>query len=362
MQIPGGMLLDRFSPRLIITLASATCAFGALWMTFAHGFMPAFAGRFLIGLGSSFGFVSLMIVTLNWFPKKYFAPLIGVGQFVGALGPLAAGAPIALLFRYLQGNWRIIFLGVALFGGILTFLIGLFLRDKPRSHSAIIFVDRQASLGKRLRSLFAIKQIWAVMIYGATVYVTMPLLGAFWGTSYLIARGHTPASSALIVSMIWLGLAIGSPLFSKLSEVMKRRKPILAFCGGVGVVASMLILLSGSSNNYYLGLLFLLVGLASAGQNLSFAIITEHAPKSLKATALGINNTAIMGLAAILPPFVTSIIQFFTHGEHPSLAAYTMGFSVIPVVYGIALFVAIFGLKETFCRHQKEILQIKRPH
>ena len=85
MQIPVGMLLDRFAIRFLVTGACALCAFGTFCFSIAHGSTPAFVARLLIGAGSAFGFVGLMVMTLNWFPKKYFAFLLGWGQLLGAI-------------------------------------------------------------------------------------------------------------------------------------------------------------------------------------------------------------------------------------------------------------------------------------
>jgi len=358
MQIPVGILLDRFPVRLLVTIAAAMCAFGTLWFSFAQGFVPAFIGRLLIGLGSSFGFISLMIVTLNWFPRQYFAFLIGCGQFLGAMGPLFAGAPIALMMRAVHGDWRIIFLWVALFGIVLTILIGLFLKGKPKVTSTIVFVDRRESLGKRVRSLLTRSQIWWTLAYSATIYVALPVLGAFWGTSYLETRGLSKLSAAFVISMLWVGLAVGSPVFGKLSDLMKRRKPLIFLCAVIGVLSSLIVLFTPSNNKYYLSSLFFFIGIAGSGQNLSFALISEHAPKAFRATALALNNTAIAGFAAIIPLFVTSIIQQFTKDGQLTELAFEKGLIVIPICFAIASLISFVGIKETFCRQQNVIHQV----
>lgn len=359
MQIPVGLLLDKFNAKILITLASAACTFGALWFTFAQSFAPAFISRLFIGLGSAFGFVALMIVTLNWFPRKYFAFLVGCGQSLGAIGPLIAGAPIALLLKAVNNNWRLIFLGVALFGVSLTLLIALFFKGKPSTRDKIIFVDEQESLGKRAKTLLSRPQVWMTMIYGSTAYVSLPLLGAFWGTSYLQAKGFSNTVAALMISMIWVGLATASPLFGNISDRMKRRKPMLVLSSILGIMSTSLIILAPIDHPYFLGVLFFFVGMGGAGQNLSFAIMTEQAPEELRATALGLNNTAIMGFAALLPLFVTSIIQSFAVDGILSEKAFEMGLIVLPVTFLLSLIIALFALKETFCRRQNTIHKIE---
>ena len=358
MQIPVGMLLDRLNPRLLITVACALCAVGATLFSYAENFTVAFVSRVMIGVGSAFGFVALMVVTLIWFPRRYFAFMIGCGQFLGSVGPLVAGTPVALLVKSAGGDWRIVFLGVALFGILLTVLIGLCLRNKTVDKSEVIYIDRQVPLRKRMNALIRKPQVWAILSFGATIYVALPLLGAFWGTTYLQARGFSRPTAAFMISMIWVGLAVGCPLFGTISDRLKRRKPTLYLCAIVGVVSTLFLIWTPSKNEVLLSALFFLVGIAGAGQNLSFALMSEQVDQSLRGTALGVNNTAIMGFAALLPPIITRVVQSFAEGGELTEAAFEKGLLVMPLCFAVSFFIILFCVKETFCREQSVIHRI----
>lgn len=359
MQIPVGMLLDRFPIRYLLTVACTLCALGTFWFSLAHESTPAFVARLLIGAGSAFGFVGLMVMTLNWFPKKYFAFLLGWGQLLGAIGPLVAGGPVALILNTVDGNWRLIFSGVALFGVGLTVLISIFLKGKPVSDDTIVFVDRYAPLRKRLKGLVTRSQVWWIVVFSSTIYFTMPMLGAIWGTSFLISKGIEKSTAAFVLSMIWIGLAVGSPLLGRFSDQIKRRKPFIILCSIIGIISSSLLLYAPFASNIELGFLFFLIGFGGSGQNLSFAMITENAPKSLRATALGLNNTIIMGFAATVPLCVTAFMKLSTHGGPLNEQAFIKGLTIVPICFTIALFVAIFGLRETFCRQQNTVHRLE---
>ena len=359
MQIPVGMLLDRFPIRYLLTVACTLCALGTFWFSLAHESTPAFVARLLIGAGSAFGFVGLMVMTLNWFPKKYFAFLLGWGQLLGAIGPLVAGGPVALILNTVDGNWRLIFSGVALFGVGLTVLISIFLKGKPVSDDTIVFVDRYAPLRKRLKGLVTRSQVWWIVVFSSTIYFTMPMLGAIWGTSFLISKGIEKSTAAFVLSMIWIGLAVGSPLLGRFSDQIKRRKPFIILCSIIGIISSSLLLYAPFASNIELGFLFFLIGFGGSGQNLSFAMITENAPKSLRATALGLNNTIIMGFAATMPLCVTAFMKLSTHGGPLNEQAFIKGLTIVPICFTIALFVAIFGLRETFCRQQNTVHRLE---
>ncbi len=62
MQIPAGLLFDRYGPRLLITLALLICALGAFFFGMTTNLAFASAGRFFMGVGSAFSFIGILIL------------------------------------------------------------------------------------------------------------------------------------------------------------------------------------------------------------------------------------------------------------------------------------------------------------
>ena len=88
MQIPAGMLLDRFGVRHIVATALLVCAVGAALFGMTHSMAWGSIARVLMGFGSAFAFVSVLAVADRWFDRKYFAMLAGLAQFFAALGAI----------------------------------------------------------------------------------------------------------------------------------------------------------------------------------------------------------------------------------------------------------------------------------
>ena len=86
MQLPGGMLYDRFGPRKMITIFMGVSVLGAFMFAHAHSYAMAAMGRFLMGLGGAFSFVGPLLIASRWFHAKYFALLAGGVQLVGCVG------------------------------------------------------------------------------------------------------------------------------------------------------------------------------------------------------------------------------------------------------------------------------------
>ncbi|MCH9770400.1 MAG: MFS transporter [Gammaproteobacteria bacterium] len=362
MQIPVGILADKFGVKKIMIFASLVCAAATFLFAHSQGFTTALLSRLLMGFGSSFAFVCLLVIAVTWFPRKYFGFFAGSSQFIGTMGPLLAGGPLIAMMTAYHESWRNALSGIAGFGVVLAILIFLIVKNKPRdSEQPLIFLKQDTPLKISHLRLIKNKQAWFVAFYSATVYVSIALLGAIWGTEYLQTRGLPQATAADMVSLAWLGYAIACPLLGALSDIAKRRKPTLVFCSFVGLVAtSCIVYLPLGDHEWMYGLLFFSLGIAASGQNIGFATISEHVDLSSRATALGLNNGMITMFGAVIPPLTSYFIYLSAKGNTAHLAPnnFILGFSLMPILYFISLFIVFFGIRETFCKPQKEAIKL----
>lgn len=363
MQTPVGLLIDKYGVKILLTFACLICNIGVFSFVFAHHFYTALIGRLLIGFGSSFAFVSLLIIALNWFPREHFGFMSGLTQFLGSIGPFLAGAPLAYALKVFNNDWRHILLYIGFFGLILNVAILLFIKGAPKGKKAeIVFLTPTESLGSKIKELLKNAQVWCTVAFAGTIYSSVPLLGAFWGTSFLQSKGLARSDAAFAVSLMWIGLALGSLSMGKISDRMKRRKPPLQLLTLLGILTTSSIIIIQSSNLLVLGTIFFLIGVSSSGQSLSFAVISEQVPRKLHATAIGLNNTAVMFFGFLIPPFASYLIQRTSGAEATvyTAKAFEIGLSIMPGLYLVAFFLCLIGMKETFCRQQHEVFSLKK--
>ena len=72
MQIPVGILCEKFGVKKIAVIAAFICALSIFLFANSTTFEMAFFSRLIMGFGSSFAFICLLVVTLDCFPRKYF--------------------------------------------------------------------------------------------------------------------------------------------------------------------------------------------------------------------------------------------------------------------------------------------------
>jgi len=365
MQIPVGILIDTFGVKKLLSFAALICSLGVLVFSIAHQMTTAFIGRLLMGFGSSFGFVCLLSLSLNWFPRKHFGLLVGLAQLLGAIGPILAGAPLVLILYKFHDNWRIVSTGIAAIGILITILIVLFVQNKPAIPSyKIRYLEIKTPIRINLLSLIKNFQAWWIVLYSSAVNTSLALLGIVWGTPFLESKGLSQPQAALITSFIWIGFALGCPLLGFISDRTKRRKIVLIICALIGALSTLYLIVYTGNNSIILGMIFILLGVSATGQSVAFAIISEHVKTKVHATAFGLNNAFIMLSSAFFIPFFGLLIQrSATHLKTTAQMFHPQNFQSslmsVLIINLIALLIATFYIKETYCRQQNEPYQLQ---
>jgi MFS family permease len=168
--------------------------------------------------------------------------------------------------------------------------------------------------------------------------------------------GIDKPQAAGIISLMYIGWVIGSPLFGGLSDYLGRRK-IPLYISSVGTLISLsAILYFPNESIYVLGTLLFLFGFFTCGFVPSFSILRELHPARASGTALGfINMINSMG-SALAPPAVGLILDMLWKGSlqedgtrYYSLGDYYTALASLPILVLLALLILPL-LKETFCK------------
>jgi len=237
MQIPSGLLFDRYSTRWILTFAIVICALGAFFFGSTHTLYFASLGRFLMGIGSAFAFVGVLTVAARWFEPQYFAFLVGIAQCLAALGAIGGELPFDYLVHAI--GWRASILWLASGGVLLAVLAVLIVKHKAAKQT----LSMHLGVWKSLQLLVRNEQTWWVALYAFCSWAPITAFAAFWGVPYLMVLYDIGShQAALAVTMVWLGLGITSPILGLCSDWLGRRCLLLSFCSLLGCFSTSAIL------------------------------------------------------------------------------------------------------------------------
>ncbi len=353
MQVPVGVLIDRFGPRKLATVAILACAVGSYVFSHADQLGIAEIGRTLIGFGSAFAVVSCMKLAANWFPSDRFTFLTGLMVTIGFSGAVAGETPLALLVNHI--GWRSTLFWMGHIGLALTVLTWLIVRDAPKNSPKISNGTHFSDIWKGLKFISKNRQTWLVMLYGGLIFAPTSIFGALWGVPFLMRAHHlSRPEAATMISAFYMGWVIAGPAAGLASDLMKRRKPLM-WLSAVGTFCTMLALLYLPFHTHALltGLSFSF-GIFSTGFLPSFSIIREISPREATGTAIGLMNMCNMIGGALGQPLVGYFLDKQWDGavEHGariySLNAYHVALAAIPVMIGMAIIIMPF-IQETYC-------------
>lgn len=353
MQLPAGLLFDRFGARKLITLALIICALGAIFFASTDSVFTASMGRFLMGFGSAFSFVGVLVLVARWFPPKYFALMAGIAQLMSSVGAVCGELPLSTMVN--QMGWRDSMYVLAVLGFILAGVIWYVVRDTPEKNPKKHAVYRQESEWCRLKTVCTHKQNIFTAIYAFMLWAPVTIFAALWGIPFLMhIYGVSVFQASEAIAMVWLGIGFGSPFSGWISDYLGSRRIPLIGAAILGLASTSLVILV---NNIPLPLMFILLflfGVAAGGQTVSFAVVKENNKARHVGTAAGFNNMAILLGGALFQPVVGLILR--SSWQHEMIAgvpiysttAYHHALVIIPICYLLALIFSLFFIRESY--------------
>lgn len=355
MQLPAGLLSDSWGPRRTITLFFTVAFVGSLILGFAPGITSAFVGRVLVGLGVSMLFVPTMKILAEWFEITEFSTMMGILMAMGGLGSLIATSPLAAMSSWL--GWRASFIIVGVFTLLLALLVWLLVRDRPTD---LGFPPLNVAAAVKPEPIGLMQGILKVACYpafwplAAWFFFTMAFFFSFaglWGGPYLMQiYGLTKAEAGRILTMCAVGMIIGSPLLSILSNrVLKGRKPVIIIASVLNLGMTLIFwAFTDKIPAPAMYLLCLLIGIfTSAIVTIGFTIAKELFPVNIAGTSTGLANIFPFAGGAVFQPLVGAILEANGKtGTSFTLAGYRQSFLLLAVCAAIALISSLF-LKET---------------
>ncbi len=317
MQIPVGVLMDRYGPKRLLIMAALACVVGAFMFVISDYFIIACIGRFLIGFGSAFAFVGVLKIATIWLPDDRFAFFSGLATSLGMIGAFVADNSLTFFVDKLGWRatvWLAILLGIMLTAAIYFFMV----EHKAAKRKRTLLVKKHNFLyGLRgLKEVVSNIQIWNVGTVGALLYLAASVFAGLWGIPYFTHVYHmSPSLAALTNSFIFLGWVIGSPILGWLSDKTHSRRLPIVVCSLLASVVMLLLIEDIGLSIWAVMILTFCLGLFSSGQSICFAVAREISPHHFSATALAVTNMLVMMGSVILQPLIGMLLDYNWSGE-----------------------------------------------
>ncbi len=330
LQIPGGIMVDRFGPRLVYAVSLITWSIVTLLQGFINGFATLFGLRLATGAFEAPAYPANNRIVTSWFPDNERASAIAVytsGQFIG----LAFLTPALAAIQHFTG-WRGMFMITGLIGvfwGILWFYIYRNPAEHPQINKAELdYIEKGGGLINRatdkrsadiekfrwsnLKEVFSHRKLWGIYIGQFAINSTLWFF-LTWFPTYLVKyRGLNFLKTGFLASAPFLAAFVGLLLSGFLSDFLvkkgvsvsvARKAPVI-----VGLLLSVAIVGANYVNSTALIIFFMAIAFFGNGfASITWVFVSTLAPKHLIGLTGGVFNF-IGGLASIVVPVVIGFL------------------------------------------------------
>jgi MFS family permease len=291
MQIPVGVLLDRYGPQRLLVAGAVFMTFAQLGFAFTGTYGGALVARVFVGMGDAMVFISVLRLIASWFPPVRSPLVTAFTAMIGQCGALVAAIPLA---RSLSAyGWTTTFVVSASLGVVLGLLTVLLVRDVPpgapsaRSAKDVRTVGRDLSLawrdpGTRLG-------LWSHF----TTQFAANVMGLLWGYPFFVHGEHrSEAVAGGLLTLLVAVFIVGGPLIGGYitRQPWQRSTVVLGIVGTMATTWAVVLLWPGDAPLWLLCVLVVTTGIGGPGSMIGFDLARTFSPASRLGQASGIVN------------------------------------------------------------------------
>lgn len=333
MQIPAGILVDKFGKKVVLIPGFSLFAIAALIIGTAQNLEMIYLGSLLAGLGCGSYYGAAYSLSSENIPAEkrgLSTAIINSGSALGmGIGLIAS----SLLVKSVGMNWQVMLFIIAGLIVVMVFVFAGVIKNSPKVDRSTVAKEKAAPKEKApIKNLFTGRMIASYILYFATCYGYYMVVT--WLPSFLQQeRGFEGVAIGFSAALVAFSAIPGALFFSRMSDIFRTKK--VRFIVSLTIAAAcmlMLTVLAPSSGILLVGLV--LYGLLGklAVEPILISYVADSAPKKGYGTSFGVFNFFGMS-SSVIAPFLTGVISDSTGSK-------VMGFyiSAIILVIGAIVF------------------------
>ncbi|HWU33264.1 MAG TPA: MFS transporter [Marmoricola sp.] len=355
MQVPVGIMLDRWGSKRIILSGAVLMAAGQCGLALTHSLDVALVMRILIGAGDAMTFIPVLRVINDVFPGRSIPMFTQFTAILGQIGGVLSAFPLAAALAH--GAWNSAFMTLAI-SGVLVAVLVLVALHVDDAHAR---VHASASvIGQRLRGAFKHPGTRLGLWSHFTTQFPQTVFQLLWGFPFMMAGeglSRSTASSLLTLNLV-AGIGFSLVLGRLTSRHPLRRSWLVLTVIGINVVAwSVVLAWPGKAPMWLLVLLVLMIACGPPGSMIGFDYARTFNPRERLGTASGIVNVGGF-VASLLVMFLMGIVLDAVDpgaSGHYSLTAFRWAFGVQYAFWAVGI-VLILASRQKLRRHEKLVV------
>jgi len=357
MQVPVGVLLDRFGSRRMLLAGLVLMTAGQLIFAFATSFPVAVLARAVLGAGDAMVFVSAIRLATAWFLVRQTPMMVQLTGLIGQTGAILAAAPLTLALHDL--GWTKTFAAASSLGVVLMAAVLMFVKDSPYRRPDAIRI-KLAALTRSLRLVWGHPGTRHAMWTHFTTQFSVTVFSMLWGFPFLVRGEGLSTTTAGVVMMVMTGWVVVSGL---LLSWLVARFPYRRSFISIGIVLLMatcwtVVLLRSEPAPLWM-ILVLACSLAMGGpaSMIGFDLARTWAPVSVSGRANGVVNMGGFVASLVTMALIGVILDWRSPGGQSSydLDDFRVAFCVQYLFW-------ILGVAQILRYRRRSLAHMRREH
>ncbi|HYG94566.1 MAG TPA: MFS transporter [Nocardioides sp.] len=316
LQVPVGLLTDRFGPRTVLTCGLVTASLAQAGFAVATSYPEALVARLFVGVGDAMTFICVLRLVSSWFAPRRIPLVTQLTGSTGQVGAILAAVPMTWALGEL--GWTGAYLVAAGAGPVLLVALLLVVHDEPgRRHVRGHPMSRHA--------LFAsLRDSWAQpgTRLGFWVHFATPfsahVLALLWGFPFLVlSEGLSDTVAGTLLSLIVVATVAAGPLLGWVvgNHPWHRSTVALAMVAAMAGAWGAVLLWPGRAPLALLVLLVVVCGAAGPTSMIGFDVGRTSNPPDRLGSASGIINQGGFVAALVAVFAVGGLLDLMTPGD-----------------------------------------------
>ena len=340
MQVPVGLLVDRFGPRRILTTGAVVLTLAQTGFAFAESYPAALVARLFVGMGDAMTFICVLRLVNTWFGVRRIPLITQLTGVLGQMGAILAAAPMTVALREL--GWTRAYLVAASFGVVLVVLLVLLVHDAPgmRSHrgARLSPAEIRESLAASWEHPGTRLGFW--MHFSTQFSATT--LGMLWGYPFFVrGEGQSQAAAGVLLTVMVVSVMSAGPVLGWRITVRPwhRSTLVLSIVGSIVAVWTVVLAWPGQAPFWLLLLLVVVTGVGGPASMIGFDLGRTSNPAERLASATGIINQGGFYASLVLVVAIGLILDWRTPGDSTAYTpeAFRWAMSFQYVLWGVGL-------------------------
>ncbi|ABG96870.1 probable MFS transporter [Rhodococcus jostii RHA1] len=291
MQIPAGVLLDRYGSRIMISAGALIMASAQMLLALTESLPLAVAARVLVGVGDAMTFISVLRLVPQWFAPRRVPLVSQLTGIFGQIGQILSALPLMLLLN--GPGWGFAY-GSAASLGLLSFVLAVsVIRNAPPGLEVVAAPAGLREVGKQIRAVWGRPGTRLGFFTHMGTQFSMTTFALLWGVPYLrSAQGLSPAEAGSLLTLSVISAIVAGPIIGILSGrfPMRRSYLVLAIMISNAAIWTVVLSLPGPAPIWLLIVLVMVISVGGPGSMIGFDYARMFNPSTSMGTAQGMVN------------------------------------------------------------------------